>query len=152
MSGRTGFTDKPRQGLKKTTGEETKLDPKKKALEIARLALDKQAGKVLIINIGKLSSVTDYLVVCSADSERQVQAIARNIEDSLRAKKIKPIGTEGLQSGRWVLLDYVDVVAHVFLDHVRSYYDIEGLWAEATVDEIKDRPGKAKKPSAKGDE
>lgn len=105
------------------------------------------AEKVLIINIRKLSSVTDYLLICSADSERQVQAIARAIEDGLRQKKIRPFGVEGVESGRWALLDYVDVVTHVFLEPVRSYYDIEGLWAEAPVTEVKEkaRP-KARKP------
>lgn len=94
---------------------------------------------MLVINIKKLSSVTDYLVICSAESERQVQAIARNIEDGLRERKEKPLGVEGIDSGRWVLMDYVDVVVHVFLDSVRSYYDLEGLWAEAPVTEVKDK-------------
>ena len=100
---------------------------------------------MLIINIRKLSSVTDYLLVCSAGSERQVQAIAHAVEDGLREKKIKPYGVEGVESGRWALLDYVDVVVHVFLEHMREYYDIEGLWAEAPMTEVKEKP----KPKAK---
>lgn len=106
---------------------------------MARLALEKKAEKVLLINIKKLSSVTDYLLICSADSERQVQAIARNIDDGMRARKERPLGVEGVDRGRWALLDYADVVAHVFHDPVRAYYDLEGLWAEASVTEVKDR-------------
>jgi len=116
---------------------------------MARLALEKKAARVLVIDIKKLSSVTDYLLICSAESERQVQAIARNIEDGLRSKKEKPIGVEGVDRGRWALLDYADVVAHVFHEPVRTYYDLEGLWAEAPVKEVKDKPGPKAKKAAK---
>ena len=107
---------------------------------MARLALEKQADKVLVINIKKLSSVADYLLVCGADSERQVHAIARNIEDGMRSSKVKPLGVEGAERGRWALLDYADVVVHIFHEPVRAYYDLEGLWAEAPVTEVKDKP------------
>ena len=107
---------------------------------MARLALEKQADKVLVINIKKLSSVADYLLVCGADSERQVHAIARNIEDGMRSSKVKPLGVEGAERGRWALMDYADVVAHIFHEPVRAYYDLEGLWAEAPVTEVKDKP------------
>lgn len=109
---------------------------------------------MLVIDIKKLSSVTDYLLVCSGESERQVQAIARNIMDALREKKIKPLGNEGVSHGRWALLDYADVVVHVFHEPVRAYYDLEGLWAEAPVTEVKDKPkpaAKAKAKAAEGD-
>lgn len=113
---------------------------------------------MLVINLKKLSSVTDYLLICSAESERQAQAIARSIEDGLRERKEKPFGIEGVEGGRWVLMDYVDVVVHIFHESVRSYYDLEGLWAEAPVTEIKEKPAaragtkKAKKASGGGEE
>ncbi|MBI2400829.1 MAG: ribosome silencing factor [Deltaproteobacteria bacterium] len=123
------------------------MEPRKKALEIAKLALDKKAEKVVILNIKKLSGVSDFLLICSAESERQVQAIAYSIEDGLRKKGERPLGMEGVTEGRWALIDYVDVVVHIFLEPVRSFYDLEGLWAEAPVTEVKDRP--APKPKEK---
>lgn len=116
------------------------------ALEIAKLALDKKADKVVILNIKKLSAVADYLLICSADSERQVQAIADSIEDGLRKKGERPLGVEGVTEGRWALIDYVDVVVHIFLDPVRSFYDLEGLWAEAPVTEVKEQLAAKPKP------
>lgn len=109
------------------------------ALEIAKLALDKKAEKVVILNVGKLTAVSDYLLICSAESERQVQAIADSIEGGLRKKGERPLGVEGISEGRWALIDYVDVVVHIFLDPVRAFYDLEGLWAEAPVTEVKDK-------------
>ena len=109
------------------------------ALEIAKLALDKKAEKVVILNVGKLTAVSDYLLICSAESERQVQAIADSIEGGLRKKGERPLGMEGVSEGRWALIDYVDVVVHIFLDPVRAFYDLEGLWAEAPVTEVKDK-------------
>lgn len=109
------------------------------ALEIAKLALDKKAEKVVILNVRKLTAVADYLLICSAESERQVQAIAGSIEDGLRKKGERPLGIEGVSEGRWALIDYVDVVVHIFLDPVRAFYDLEGLWAEAPVTEVKEK-------------
>lgn len=68
-----------------------------------------------------------------------MQAIADSIEDGLRKKGERPLGIEGVTEGRWALIDYVDVVVHIFLDRVRSFYDLEGLWAEAPVTEVKDK-------------
>lgn len=106
----------------------------------------------MILNIKKLSSVSDYLLVCSAGSERQVQAIADAMEEGLRKDGERPLGREGVTEGRWALIDFNDVVAHIFLEPVRVFYDLEGLWAEATVTEVKDKPrlktGKAATPKA----
>lgn len=79
-----------------------------------------------------------------------MQAIAYSIEDGLRKKGERPLGMEGVTEGRWALIDYVDVVVHIFLEPVRSFYDLEGLWAEAPVTEVKDRPApKKEKPEPK---
>lgn len=111
--------------------EETSIS----ALEIARkcavAAEDKKASDILILEVAKLTSFTDYFVICSAPSERQVQAIVRNVQDSLREEKIRPLGVEGLESSAWVLLDYGDVVFHCFTDAAREYYKLEGFWTEA---------------------
>lgn len=85
----------------------------------------------MVIEVGRLSSVAEYLVICSADSERQVKAITDNIEEGLKGLGVRPIGVEGVTEARWALIDYGDVVAHVFHSPVRDYYDIEGLWADA---------------------
>ncbi|MFQ5586235.1 MAG: ribosome silencing factor [Thermodesulfobacteriota bacterium] len=95
------------------------------------MALTKQAEDLIIIDIGRLSSIADYLFVCSGTSDRQVQAVSRYILDELEKEGIRPLGTEGVDEGRWALLDYGDIVVHIFLDPVREYYDLEGLWADA---------------------
>ncbi|MBI5587875.1 MAG: ribosome silencing factor [Deltaproteobacteria bacterium] len=119
------------------------MESKKKALEIAGWALEKQARKVVIVNIQKLSAVSDYLLICGADSERQVQAISYAIEDGLKKKGERALGVEGVTEGRWALMDYNDVVVHIFLEPVRTFYDLEGLWAEAPMTEVKDKVKKA---------
>ncbi len=78
-------------------------------------------------------------MICSAESERQVQAIATSIEEGLRKQGERPLGAEGAAEGRWALMDYNDVVVHVFLEPVRTFYDLEGLWAEAPVTEVADK-------------
>ncbi len=97
------------------------------------------------MNIKKLSTVSDYIVICSAGSEVQVQAITRAIEEGLKEHGERPFGLEGVNSGRWALLDYSDVVAHIFIARVRDYYDIDGLWAEAERTIVEDKPRAVKK-------
>ncbi|MBI5344137.1 MAG: ribosome silencing factor [Deltaproteobacteria bacterium] len=116
------------------------MQPKKKALEIAGFAIGKHAKDVVILNVKKLSTVADYLVICSADSERQVAAIADAIEDGMRKKNARPMGVEGAKAGRWALMDFNDVVAHIFHEPVRRFYDLDGLWADAPRIEAEDRP------------
>jgi ribosome-associated protein len=100
------------------------------------------ATDVVILNLKGYSSVTDYLLICSAQSERQVEAIAREVEDGLRKEGIRPLGIEGVNDGRWALLDFNDVVVHVFHEPIRKFYDLEGLWADAPRTEVKDKPAK----------
>jgi len=85
----------------------------------------------------KISSVSDYILICGADSERQVHAIAMHIEDGLRNKGERPLGTEGVKEGRWALLDYGDIIIHIFTEQMRQYYDLEGLWVDAEVVKLK---------------
>lgn len=86
---------------------------------------------ISIIKIADLSSVADYVLIVSGETERQVQAISTSIVDTLRDEGIKPLGTEGESAGHWILLDYDDLIIHVFLDEVRHYYDLDGMWSEA---------------------
>lgn len=93
--------------------------------------MDKKADRVVVLNIGKLSSVADYLLICSGASDRQVQAIAYSIEEGLKKKKMRPLSMEGIREGHWALIDYGDVIAHIFFEPVREFYNLEGLWPEA---------------------
>jgi ribosome-associated protein len=107
------------------------LNDKEFALAIARLALEKHAQHIEIIDVSQLVDYADYVMVCEGRSERQVRAIAESIQGGLKERDVVPLGVEGLTSGQWVLMDYGSVVVHVFLEQVRAYYDIEGLWLDA---------------------
>ena len=78
-----------------------------------------------------VSSYTDYFLICSGKSDRQVQAIAQRIAEVLEEQGNKPLGLEGTSEGKWVLIDYGDLVIHVFLEPIRRFYDLEGLWIDA---------------------
>ena len=106
-------------------------DSKEKSIFCAQAALEKKALDVTILELKKASSLTDYFLICSGRSDRQVQAIAQSIEEKMGKQGIRPLGEEGMREGRWVLMDYDDVVIHIFYDQVRRYYDLEGLWIEA---------------------
>src|SRR4030042_1888318 len=104
---------------------------KEKSLFCAKAALEKKAFNVTILELKKASSLTDYFLICSGRSDRQVQAIAESIEEKMSERGARPLGEEGMREGRWVLMDYDDVVIHIFYDPVRRHYDLEGLWIEA---------------------
>ena len=107
-------------------------------LDLANLALqaalDKKALEPVLLDVSKLCSYTEYLLVVSGRSDRQVAAITGGIRDALRLKGRRPLGAEG--EGQWSLLDFGDVVVHVFRHPVRDFYDLEGLWQEAPRVEI----------------
>ncbi len=108
------------------------------ALTLARLAVaaaaDKKGENIVLLDLRKLSSVTDYFVICSGAVDRQLEAIADNIVDVLKGKhNIPPRHVEGSGETGWVLIDYVDVVIHVFTPSLRNYYSLEALWANAPV-------------------
>jgi len=93
--------------------------------------LGKQALGLTVLDVGALTSVADVFMVCSGRSNRQVNAIAEHIQTTLKQQGIKPLSIEGKKTGHWILMDYGHVVIHVFFDDVRSFYDLEGLWADA---------------------
>lgn len=86
---------------------------------------------MVILEVKHLSSFTDYFVIASGNSDRQVQAIANHIEGKLGKQGLNPMGAEGKTEGRWALLDYGDVVVHIFYHPIREFYDLERLWADA---------------------
>jgi len=109
----------------------TSSSSKEKALLCAQAALDHKAIDLAILEVKKLSSFADYFVISSGSSDRQVQAIASHIEEKLGKQGLHPLGIEGKREGRWVLLDYGDVIIHIFYQPIREFYDLERLWSDA---------------------
>ncbi|MBI5076637.1 MAG: ribosome silencing factor [Nitrospirae bacterium] len=101
------------------------------ALKAADAALQKKAQGLVILELIGLTIITDYFVICSGESTTQVRAIADFIEHELMLQGIRPIGKEGLNYGHWGLLDYGDVIIHVFEKETREYYSLEKLWMDA---------------------
>jgi ribosome-associated protein len=108
---------------------------KKTSTELARLcvhaAVEKKAQDPIILDVREICSFTDYFVIMSGRSTRHVQGLAEAIEAELRSKRLSTTKAEGLQEGTWVLLDFNDVVVHIFYSESRKFYDIEGLWHDA---------------------
>ncbi|MBW2029589.1 MAG: ribosome silencing factor [Deltaproteobacteria bacterium] len=103
-----------------------------KALLCLRIVKERKAINPVLMEVGALTSITDYFLVTSGNSTRQVQAISRHLNTRMREEGFRAYGIEGEQEGNWVLLDYGDVVIHVFYDPVRAFYDLEGFWMEAS--------------------
>jgi len=104
------------------------LDKAKLCLKIIR---ERKAIDPVLFEVGKLVSITDYFLIASGNSSRQIQAIARHLQRRMREQGFRPDGIEGEQEGHWVLMDYGDVVIHLFYQPIREFYDLEGLWIEA---------------------
>lgn len=100
------------------------------ALVAANAAADKKAGDVIVLDVSDQLVITDCFVIASAANERQVGAIVENIEEKMREAGTKPVRREGAREGRWVLLDFVDVVVHVQHTEERVFYGLEGLWKD----------------------
>jgi ribosome-associated protein len=101
------------------------------AVAAARAAATKQASGVVILDVRELIVITDHFVIASGSTERQVKTIVEEVQKALRTRGVRPVRTEGEVEARWVLLDYVDVVVHVFAEEERDYYDLERLWRDA---------------------
>lgn len=119
--------------------EADELKSRTLARKIADFALTKKAQDVVIMDLRPLTSMTDFFVVCSAESDIQIRAIADAVEDGLEKKQTVAWHKEA-GSLNWVLLDYVDVVLHVFHKHARSFYNLERLWGDAEVEHVLDEP------------
>jgi ribosome-associated protein len=93
--------------------------------------MGKKAENLVVLDVREMTSVTDAFIICSGRSNRQVQAIAEYIQSDLKKQNKKPLSVEGLTDGHWALLDYGDVIIHIFYEPVRLFYDLEGLWMDA---------------------
>jgi len=127
------------------------LDSKKLAIKISELIFSKKGFDVTILNLSKLASFADYFVICSADSTTQVKAISDEVDKKLRDEDIRVWHREGYNALSWVLLDFVDVVVHIFKKDAREFYNLEKLWGDAPVLKVTDpalkKESKAKTPS-----
>ena len=97
----------------------------------AAAAEEKKANDVTVLKLIGVTTFTDYFVICSANSSRQVQSIADEIETNLRANKVRPLHIEGYTNAEWVLMDYGPFIVHVFNEKSRQFYDLERLWRDA---------------------
>ncbi len=98
---------------------------------VAHAALDKKAENLIVLDVRGMASFADYFVIMSGRSTRHVQGLAEAVDSTLRQKRVKGSSSEGLNDGHWVLLDYNDVIVHIFYSETREFYDLEGLWHDA---------------------
>jgi ribosome-associated protein len=125
------------------------LTPRTLAKKIADQMLSKKASDVVIIDLKKVTSTADYFVLCSADSDTQVKAIADAVRDGTEEVGEIPWQFEGYQALNWVVVDYVDVVAHVFYKEARAFYNLDRLWNDAKITKVHDAEDEpVAKPSA----
>jgi len=127
------------------------IESKKNALAIAKAACGKKAHDIILIDMRNEPSVCDYFVIASGKSTTQVRAITDNIVKKLREKGERVWHAEGEREALWIVLDYGDVVAHVFYEETRRFYDLERLWADSPQRQFKEpeKPRKAVAPSAR---
>jgi len=112
-------------------------------------AADKKAERIVVLDVSQSLAITDHFLICSGNSDRQVHAIADAIERRLREQwEIKPLRREGHRESRWVVLDFVDFLVHVFHQEEREYYDLERLWADAPVLELREDGRETDEPAA----
>jgi ribosome-associated protein len=103
----------------------------RKVRRAARAALDKRATDLVVLDVRGISSIADYFLLCSGKSTTQVETIADAIREELKSEGIRPLHAEGVAESGWILLDYGDVLMHVFLEDTRAYYALERLWGDA---------------------
>jgi ribosome-associated protein len=107
------------------------LDTVQRVREAVAAAEDRKALDLKVLHLQKISDFTDYFMICSGTSERQVQAIADAVQEKLRENRVRPLHVEGYNRGQWVLIDYGDLVVHVFQEEPRRHYALERLWGDA---------------------
>jgi ribosome-associated protein len=107
------------------------IDTAQRVREAVSAAEDRKAVDLKVLHLQKISDFTDYFMICSGTSERQVQAIADAVQEKLREGRVRPLHVEGYNRGQWVLIDYGDLVVHVFQEEPRRHYALERLWGDA---------------------
>jgi len=107
------------------------MNPLDKALICVDIIRERKATDLVLFEVGTLTSIADYFLIASGKSSRQVQAMAQHLQSRMKEKGFTRFGVEGEREGHWILVDYGDVVIHLFYQPVREFYDLEGLWVEA---------------------
>lgn len=113
------------------------MEPLRFSKMIAEIIKTKKGFDINILDLRKLSGIADFFVICSADADRQVKAIADEVDEKLHNKGIRCFHKEGYETMNWIILDYFDVIVHVFRAEARNYYNLEKLWGDAPVIKIK---------------
>jgi len=118
--------------------KKTSISSKKLKDVIVHGVQEKKAERISVLDLRKIpNAVADYFVICQGNSDTQVKSIADSVQDeTLKNLKEKPFSVEGVQNAEWVLIDYVDVVVHIFLRDLRDFYTLEELWGDAKIEEI----------------
>lgn len=109
------------------------MTSKELSQKLARLSWEKKGNDILILDVKGLTDVTDYFVLVTAESDPHVKAISDYLQEKLEKEKLKAWHKEGYQNLQWVLLDYIDVVVHIFREHTRQFYELEKLWGDARI-------------------
>jgi ribosome-associated protein len=121
--------------------ERKKTQKKKLPADVSkavRAAIDKKAADVVVLDLRNTSAFTDFFVLCSGTSQRQVKAIADSVEETLRTAKVRPAHVEGYDRGDWILMDFFTFIVHVFTPQTRGFYALERLWGDAEKIEVKE--------------
>ena len=119
------------------------ITPRQLALLAAEVCDEKKAKDIIVLDVRKITSISDYFIVCSTSNERQARAIAEDLRMRMKELGKREMGVEGLEDARWVLQDFGDIVLHIFHESQREFYDIEGLWADAKQVRWKKAPKKS---------
>lgn len=114
------------------------LKTRAKAVAAAKAAMAKKAEATIILELKGITTIADYFVICSGENTTQVRAIADNVRTELKEGGIIPLSVEGLKHAHWILIDYGDIIVHIFLDETRAYYELEKLWLDAPLIKIED--------------
>ena len=121
-----------------STGSDATFELPGEVRMAAELALERKASEILALDLRGISSATDFFLIGSGNSDSQVRAIAENVIDGLKLQKVRPGHVEGMGGGRWVLVDYIDFVVHIFHPAARAFYQLESLWGDAPARRIED--------------
>ena len=124
-------SEKPTLPAANDAGAPPLSDSRERVLHCINTALSRKAQQLVVMNVREISSFADYFLICSGSSDRQVKALCSHLQENLKKLGMQPLGVEGEKHGRWILMDYGDVVIHIFLEPLRKFYDLERLWVDA---------------------
>jgi ribosome-associated protein len=124
-------TEEPLDGMNTAVSIDDLGDVPAEVSRAAELLLDRKATDIALLDLRSVSSATDYFLIATGRSDTHVSAIADHVIDEMKKDRVRPVGVEGLRGGRWVLIDYVDFVVHVFHPTAREFYQLERLWGDA---------------------